>query len=203
MLHNPYKIVEMFEEEVAHYTGAPYAVAVDSCTNAIFLCLKYHKAITVQLPKHTYLSVALSVINAGAKIQFTDKTWKGIYRLDPYPIYDSAKRFTSGMYQEGHMMCLSFHAKKYVNIGKGGMILSDNKQAVEWLKRARYEGRLPVPYEQYRADMEGYNMYMTPMDAARGLLLMQNMDAHNPDLEEEYSDLSVQPLFSNGQYIDP
>ena len=41
MLHNPYKIVKMFEEEVAHYTGSKYAVAVDSCTNALFLCCKY------------------------------------------------------------------------------------------------------------------------------------------------------------------
>ena len=36
MLHNPYKIVRMFEEEIAHYTGAPYAISVDSCTNALF-----------------------------------------------------------------------------------------------------------------------------------------------------------------------
>ena len=41
MLHNPYKIVKMFEEEVAHYTGAPYAVSVNSCTNALFLACKY------------------------------------------------------------------------------------------------------------------------------------------------------------------
>lgn len=34
-----YKMTEMFEEEVAKYTNAPYAVAVDSCSNAIFLSL--------------------------------------------------------------------------------------------------------------------------------------------------------------------
>ena len=27
--HNPYKVVQMFEEEVAEYTGAPFAVSVD------------------------------------------------------------------------------------------------------------------------------------------------------------------------------
>jgi dTDP-4-amino-4,6-dideoxygalactose transaminase len=41
--NNPYKVVQIFEEEVADYTGAPYAVSVDNCTNAIFLCLKYLK----------------------------------------------------------------------------------------------------------------------------------------------------------------
>ncbi len=39
--HSPYNIVRMFEEEMAHYTGAKYAVSVDSCTNALFLCCKY------------------------------------------------------------------------------------------------------------------------------------------------------------------
>ena len=43
MLHNPYKIVRMFEEEIAAYTGAPYAISVDSCTNALFLICHYNK----------------------------------------------------------------------------------------------------------------------------------------------------------------
>mgnify|MGYP000719099569 CR=1 FL=1 len=57
MKHNPYKIVQMFEEEIAHYTGAKYAVSVDSCTNALFLCLHYLKAKKVILPSRTYISV--------------------------------------------------------------------------------------------------------------------------------------------------
>ena len=28
--HSPYKIVRMFEEEIAEYTGAKYAVSLDS-----------------------------------------------------------------------------------------------------------------------------------------------------------------------------
>jgi len=40
----------MFEEEVAHYTGAPFAVAVDSCTDAIFLCCKYYQVGPVVIP---------------------------------------------------------------------------------------------------------------------------------------------------------
>ena len=35
--HNPYEIVTMFEESIADYTGAPYALSIDSCTNALFL----------------------------------------------------------------------------------------------------------------------------------------------------------------------
>ena len=41
MINKPFAIVDNFEKRVAQYTGAKYAVALDSCTNAIFLCCKY------------------------------------------------------------------------------------------------------------------------------------------------------------------
>lgn len=198
MLHNPYKIVKMFEEEVAEYTGAPYAVSVDSCTNALFLCLKYLNAEEVIIPRKTYLSVPQSVLHAGANLKFSNENWQGIYQLKPYPIWDSAKRFTSGMYIPGSYMCLSFHIKKHIKIGKGGMILTDNKEAVEWFKKARYEGRSEKFYKEDDIDMLGWNMYMTPQEAAHGLALMQNIPQHNPDLDEHgngYRDLKEFSIF--------
>ena len=170
--HNPYKIVQMFEEEVSLYTGAPFAISVDSCTNALFLCCKYLNVDEVTIPSKTYLSVPMSIINAGGNIVFdkTPKTnhWVGIYQLKPYPIYDSAKRFTSNMYIEGSLMCLSFHIKKNLGIGKGGMILTDNPNAAEWFKKARYEGRNEVYYKEDNINSIGWNMYMTPQEAAQG-----------------------------------
>ena len=164
--HNPYKIVQMFEEEVSLYTGAPFAISVDSCTNALFLCCKYLNVDEVTIPSKTYLSVPMSIINAGGNIVFdkTPKTnhWVGIYQLKPYSIYDSAKRFTSNMYIEGSLMCLSFHIKKNLGIGKGGMILTDNPNAAEWFKKARYEGRNEVYYKEDNINSIGWNMYMTP-----------------------------------------
>jgi len=204
MLHNPYKIVKMFEEEVAEYTGAPYAVSVDSCTNALFLCLKYLNAEEVIVPRKTYLSVPQSVLHAGAKLKFSDENWQGIYQLKPYPIWDSAKRFTSGMYIPGTHMCLSFHIKKHIKIGKGGMILTDNKEAVEWFKKARYEGRSEKFYKEDDIDMLGWNMYMTPQEAAHGLALMQNIPQHNPDLDEHgngYRDLKEFSIFKDIEII--
>ena len=205
MLHNPYKIVKMFEEEVAEYTGAPYAVSVDSCTNALFLCLKYLNAEEVIVPRKTYLSVPQSVLHAGAKLKFSNENWQGIYQLKPYPIWDSAKRFTSGMYIPGTHMCLSFHIKKHIKIGKGGMILTDNKEAVEWFKKARYEGRSEKFYKEDDIDMLGWNMYMTPQEAAHGLALMQNIPKHNPDLDEHgngYRDLKEFVVFKNIEVIE-
>ena len=195
MKHNPYKIVQMFEEEVADYTGAPFAVSVDSCTNALFLCSKYLQVKEVTIPKQTYLSVPQSIIHAGGNVQFEDIQWKGIYQLKPYPIYDAAKRFTTNMYIKGAYMCLSFHIKKHLKIGKGGMILCDDPKAVEWFKRARYEGRSEKSYKDDNIDMMGWNMYMTPLEAAMGLMLMQNIPPINEDLDENYSDLTQFDLF--------
>jgi dTDP-4-amino-4,6-dideoxygalactose transaminase len=197
MLHNPYKIVKMFEEEVANYTGAPYAVSVDSCTNAIFLCCNYLKVEEVQIPSETYLSVPQAIMQAGGKVTFNKyfNGWEGIYNLHPYPIIDAAKRFTGGMYIPGTYMCLSFHIKKHLKIGKGGMILTDDQNAVQWLKKARYEGRGEKFYKEDRICDMGWNMYMTPQEAAHGLALMQNMPETNEDLKETYRDLTEFPLF--------
>ena len=195
--NNPYEIVKMFEEEVALYTGAPFAVSVDSCTNALFLCCKYLSVGEITLPKRTYLSVPMSVIHSGGTVAFEDKEWSGIYPLMPYPIYDSAKRFTSKMYLPGTYMCLSFHIKKLLPLGKGGMILTDNYEAVKWFRKARYEGRGEVNYRDDNVDMLGWNMYMTPQQAAHGLALMQNYPEFVDDLGEDqgYRDLTEFTIF--------
>jgi len=198
MLHNPYKVVKMFEEEIAHYTGAPYAVSVDSCTNALFLCCKYFKVKKVTVPKRTYLSVPQAVINAGGKVAFEDTEWQGTYQLKPYPIWDAAKRLTSNMYISETNMCLSFHIKKHLKIGKGGMILTDSKELVDWVHKARYEGRSEgVRYQKDNIDSIGWNMYMTPEQAVRGLMLMQNYPENVQDIPEDppYKDLTEFELF--------
>ena len=83
MLHNPYKIVKLFEEEIAHYTGAPYVVTVDSCTNAIFLACKYLNVEAVTIPSQTYLSIPQSIMHAGGEVVFDKRPatnhWRGIY----------------------------------------------------------------------------------------------------------------------------
>lgn len=205
--HNPYKIVQMFEEEVALYTNAPYAISVDSCTNALFLCCKYLKVNEVTIPSKTYLSVPMSIIHAGGEVVFdkTSKTnhWIGTYQLKPYPIYDAAKRFTSNMYIPGTFMCLSFHIKKNLGLGKGGMILTDNKEAYDWFKKARYEGRGEVYYKEDNISSLGWNMYMTPQEAAHGLCLMQNYPLNKTDLDElnGYRDLTEFDIFKNNKVI--
>jgi len=204
-IHNPYKIVKMFEEEVADYTGAPYAISVDSCTSALFLCCKYLEVTDVIIPSKTYLSVPQSIINSGGNVIFDPSAndWRGVYQLNPYPIYDAAKRFTSGMYIPNTFMCLSFHIKKHLKIGKGGMILTDNKEAVDWFRESRYEGRSEKLYHEDDIKNIGWNMYMTPQEASHGLSLMQNIEWSYPDLDENngYRDLRDFSLFKNCKTI--
>lgn len=194
-----YDVVDRFEREVAEYAGARYGVAVESCTNALFLCCKYKRVQWVHIPKHTYPGVACSIIHAGGKVCFTDEYWSGIYKLRPYDIYDSALRFQPNMHIIGSLYCLSFHAKKHLPIGRGGMILCDDKVAYEWLRRARYDGRRPMPLKCDNLDMLGWNMYMTPEQAARGLTLFDLMkDKELPDLpveEQDYPDLSRYSIY--------
>ena len=208
MKHNPYKIVRMFEEEVANYTGAPFAVALDSCTNAIFLSLVYmnyngNLESEIFIPSKTYLSVPQAIIHAGLQPVFdrSMNDWSGIYQLKPLPIYDAAKRLTSDMYIPGSFMCLSFHIRKHIPIGKGGMILTDDINAVNWLKKARYEGRSEMEYSKDNIEMLGWNMYMSPVDAAKGLFLMQNFPNKNNDIFEDYRDLTENTLFKNYKSI--
>lgn len=206
-IHNPFKIVQLFEEEIADYTGSKYAVSVDSCTNAIFLCCKYLNVNEVTIPSKTYLSVPQSIIHSGGEVIFDKRestnNWKGIYQLKPYNIYDSAKRFTSNMYIPNTFMCLSFHIKKHLKISKGGMILTDDLDAVKWFKKARYEGRSEKLYHEDDIEMLGWNMYMTPQQASHGLSLMQNISPNNPDLLENdgYRDLTEFTIFKKNKTI--
>lgn len=201
----------MFEEEVAEYCGSRYAVSLTSCTDAIFLCLKWFAYKSgnemlndeVIVPKKTYLSVPQSVIHAGGTPVFKDIKWSGIYRLDPYPIWDSAKRFTSAMYIPDSFMCLSFHTKKILKLNKGGMVLLNDPEAVAWLKKARYEGRSEKLYHDDDITSIGWNMYLEPEKAAHGLALMQQMPRHNDDLPEGngYKDLTEFTVFKNYKTI--
>ena len=200
MKHNPFKVVDMFEETVADYTGAPYAVAVTSCTDALFLCCKYFEVDEVTIPPQTYLSVPQSIIQAGGILKVEDIEWEGIYQLKPFPIYDAAKRLTSNMYIKNSYMCLSFHHKKHLKIGKGGMILTDDKKAVKEIKKLRYEGRsIGVPYHEDQLGDGGWNMYMTPEQAARGLTLLSDYPTHAEDLKEDppYRELTSFNIFND------
>lgn len=207
---NPYKTVIDFENAISEYCGSKFAVAVESCTAALFLCLMYRKYIEgeigrVVLPSRTYPGVAASVIHAGGRLDFDDNPWEGEYELGETFIWDAALRFKRDMFGGkplGALQCLSFHCKKNLPIGRGGMVLTNEDHVAKWLRKARFDGRNPVPLQEDVIDVVGWNCYLQPEQAARGLQLMQSILSKYPDgppdlivEDQKYSDLSIQPAY--------
>jgi dTDP-4-amino-4,6-dideoxygalactose transaminase len=207
MANGVYQITDDFEKELGKYTGAPYVVTLDNMSNALFLALYYEKNIVksingdkISIPNRTYPSVPCEIIHAGLKVDFTPvegKTIKGAYQLVGSNVWDSALSFTADMYKPDSHMCVSFTGPyKHFKLSKGGAILTDSLDAYHWFKRARYSGRRECSYHDDNLDMIGWNFYMMPELATRGLLLMNqfyNIDGtkkHNQDLELPYPDLS-------------
>lgn len=203
MAEGVYKITEDFERELSKYTGAPYVITVDNMSNAIFLTLYYQniKGKEITIPCRTYPSVPCEIIHAGGIVKFKEvegKTLKGAYQLEGSKTWDSALRFTYNMYIPDTYMCVSFTGPyKHFKLSKGGAILTDDYDAMLWFKRARFSGRRECSYHTDNLDMLGWNFYMMPELAARGLLLMTqfyeiitNKPKENEDLELPYPDLS-------------
>ena len=206
MANGIYKVTEEFEKKLASYTGAKFAVTLDNMSNGLFLALYYEHNVMnrtndkITIPARTYPSVPCEIIHAGLKVEFEPvegTTIKGAYELKGSNVWDSALTFTADMYKPNTHMCVSFTGPyKHFKLSKGGAILTDDVKAYRWFKRARYSGRREVSYHEDNFDMLGWNFYMMPELAARGLLLMNQFytpdgeKKHNADLELPYPDLS-------------
>ena len=212
MANGIYKVTEEFESRLADYTGARFAVTLDNMSNGLFLALYYEHNVmnrtekVITIPNRTYPSVPCEIIHAGLKVNFRKvkgKTIKGAYELEGSNVWDSALTFTADMYKPNTHMCVSFTGPyKHFKLSKGGAILTDDQNAYRWFKRARYSGRRECSYFEDNLDMIGWNFYMMPELAARGLLLMDqfyNRDGtkkHNQDLELPYPDLSQFEIYT-------
>ena len=78
------------------------------------------------------------------------------------------------------------------------MILTNDEDAYDWFKIARYEGRhSSIPYAEDTFDMIGWNMYMPPEQAAYGVTLFNDLPDYNQDCgsSEVYFDLSEVEVF--------
>lgn len=197
-MSNPYQVTRDFEAALCAYTGSPYAVALNSGSAAIMLsCEWFTPRTTITLPRRTYVSVPQAVIRAGHKVVFRELAWRGAYRLIPLPVWDCARRFTSGMYVAGQLQCVSFAAAKILGIEQGGAILHDNPQADKWFRRMRFDGRTEgVDPLDDTFDLVGHHCIMLPSIAAQALLRLHHLPKHNEDQDEyPYPDLSKHPAF--------
>lgn len=169
-MNNAWDIVEQFENTVAKFYGAPYAVAVDCCTHAIELSLRLTKATQVTCPQQTYISVPFTFEKLNLSWMFTQAEWKDYYYIGGTNIVDAAVYWKSNGYISGTYMCLSFQKQKHLSLGRGGMILLDNVEDRDKLVQMAYDGRSRVmPWATQNIATIGYHYYMTPEIAQLGL----------------------------------
>lgn len=164
-----FKIVTEFERNIAYYFGAPYAVAFDSCTHGIEVCLRYTNVTSINVPKRTYISIPFLANKIGIDLKWRDEEWQDYYYLTDN-IIDSAVLWEENSYIPNTFMGLSFQFQKHLSLGRGGIILTDNKEAAIELKKMSYDGRLPnIPWRDQNISSMGYHYYMTPEIAQLGL----------------------------------
>ncbi len=234
---SPHQVTRDFEKALCDYTGAKYAVTTTSCTMALLIAVAWHlkdrKKLSgfclpdavpywspqrIEIPKHTYIGVPMSIIHAGGRPVFRDEEWSCAYQLKPLPVWDSARWFTSGMYRgncfthpngprlpmdnSGQMICVSFHVQKTLGDTQGGAILHDNTEADEWLRRARFDGRAEgVAPKDDTFKQVGYHCYLSPDVSTRLLWRLGGLPRHNPPLpwgpgtDSDYPDLSEIEIF--------
>jgi len=164
-----FNTVTEFENQVAEFFGAPYAVAVDSCTHGVELCLRYTREDSIEVPKNTYLSIPFLSYKLGIELEWKTEDWVDYYYLTD-KIIDAAVLWKPNSYIPGTYMSLSFQYQKHLSLGRGGMILLDNELDAIQLKKMSYDGRLPnTPWRDQNIDIIGYHYYMTPETAQLGL----------------------------------
>jgi Predicted pyridoxal phosphate-dependent enzyme apparently involved in regulation of cell wall biogenesis len=83
------------------------------------------------------------------------------------------------------LTCFSFHPRKSITTGEGGVITTDDPDAAAWLHRIRSHGASTsdlhrhrtktVEFEEYRE--LGYNYRMTDIQAAIGLVQLRKLDS--------------------------
>lgn len=203
LINDSWDWVTYFEKEIAEYCGSKYAIACDSNSNAIRLVLHYLGIVgqEIGIPARTYISVPNQIILSGNKPMFDDYEWDGLYKFDGAPIVDAATALYEGMYDNENYMILSFHIKKILNIGQGGMILTNDERFNEWARPMIYDGRHKDRlYKDDEFECIGWHMYMSPEQAQRGLEIFHSPKIHsiNPHCGGSwmYKDLSEQKIYN-------
>ena len=170
-----FNVIKQFEEEIAKFYGAPYAVAVDCCTHAIELCLRKQNIKHYTVPKRTYISIPFLANKLNITFDWRDEEWEDFYYLGGTNIIDAAVLWKKNSYIPNTYMCISFQFRKHLSLGRGGVILTDNKKDAIILKKMSYDGRSPdLPWREQDIDTMGYHYYMTPETAELGLKKIQH-----------------------------
>jgi len=126
-------------------------------------------------PHRTYLSIPFLAEKIGIPLEWRDEQWQDYYVVGENPennkkIYDAAVLWRNDSYIPDSFMCLSFQFQKHLNLGRGGMILTDDETAADALRIMAHDGRQRnIPWRDQDIEFKGYHYYMTPETAKLGL----------------------------------
>jgi dTDP-4-amino-4,6-dideoxygalactose transaminase len=195
-----FEIITEFENKVAEFFGSPYAIAVDSCTHGIELCLRYTGEKRINVPNRTYLSIPMLANKMGLELGWRDEEWEDYYTLNygDKRIIDAAVLWKKGSYIPNTFMCISFQYQKHLSLGRGGIILCDNEEDAKELKKMSYDGRTPnTPWREQNIDSFGYHYYMTPETAQLGLSKLKDAIKNKPRkwVYTDWPDLTQMKIF--------
>ena len=167
-------IVEEFENNFLEYVGAKYACSVNSATNAIFLML-LNKNTTIDVPSMIPPVVLNAIITSGNKINFVDNThWVGssyiLHQFEDYKIIDSAQRVDRNQFitdaNDNDLMFFSFYPTKPVGSSDGGIIVSNDKSKIDYLRTLSFNG---MSFAENNWDrkiiLPGYKFYMNSIQS--------------------------------------
>lgn len=207
------KIVEELEKEFAKYVGAKYAVAVDSCTSALYLAvnrLDLKKGSKIALSPLTFAASASAIIHNGHYPYFIDIGEEySEHEIDATMVIHYAgvehKTVTKKpvIYDSAHLVkknqclnkrgfhCFSFYPTKPVASLEGGMICTNNKKDAEWFRKARLHGINADGFKRYQGgewdyavDFVGWKMNMTDVQAQLALSQLRKLDKMNKRRQE-------------------
>lgn len=200
-----FNTIREFENKIAEFFGSPYAVSVDCCTHGLELCLRYHNVEWINVPHRTYISVPFLADKLNIDLHWRDEDWTDFYtiwedRNLENSIVDAAVLWKKDSYIEGTFMVVSFQFRKHLSLGRGGMILTDNKEAATELKKMSYDGRLPdKSWREQNISTMGYHYYMTPETAQLGLEKLPKAIETEPVkwTVNDWPDLTQMDVFKN------
>jgi len=197
-----WEYVNKFESEISNFFGSKFAVAVDSCTHGIELCLRYTNETKISVPKRTYLSIPFLAEKMNLQREWRDEEWEDYYTLNygDKRIIDAAVLWEKNSYIPNTFMCISFQYQKHLSLGRGGVILLDDENDYNNLKKMSYDGRVPnTPWRDQDIDYIGYHYYMTPEIAKLGLEKLSDAINKKPKKWSvtDWPDLTQMKIFKN------
>jgi len=178
-------IVTEFEEEFAAYVGAKYACSLSSATNAIFL-IAQSKRQTYKVPALLPAVVVNAIVNAGCDVKFIDNwSWVGgsylLHDYEDFKVIDSAQRVDRNQFKneasDEDLMIFSFYPTKPVGGIDGGMIVSNDKEKIDYFRTMVMNG---MSYSENNWDRVpkyvGWKMYMSSAQAYVALQNLRKLD---------------------------